>query len=267
MSTSMAEGGGDVGELVGERGVVVGPGAAIPDLEALAGAGDDDLLAQAGMLEQEGGDHHAPGGVEVGVERVGAEEPRELARLGRERVHALQGTAGVGLEVARRPHLHAALDALGKDDAVRQRSTELRRDGEPVLRVEAVVEGAAEGHVRRAVRWMPCREKEVRAEVEEWEEPLHPGPVSAFYPTFPHSATQLAHFLPQMSTVDHSAPPESAEKQGFRTWEVAGRAAGNLCKTACRSPFCTRPCPFGAGRRPFRPPCVPPVGRSGIPVY
>jgi hypothetical protein len=31
--------------------------------------------------------------------------------------------------------------------------------------------------------------KEVRAEVEEWEEPLHPGPISAFYPTFPHNAT------------------------------------------------------------------------------
>jgi hypothetical protein len=59
------------------------------------------------------------------------------------------------------------------------------------------------------------REEGVRAEVEEWEEPLHPGPVSALYPTFPHNATRLALFLPRMSTVDHRAPPESVKKQGF----------------------------------------------------
>jgi hypothetical protein len=64
---------------------------------------------------------------------------------------------------------------------------------------------------------MPCREerRRFRAEVEEWEEPLHPGPVSALYPTFPHNATRLALFLPRMSTVDHRAPPESVKKQGF----------------------------------------------------
>jgi len=84
--------------------------------------------------------------------------------------------------------------------------------------------------------------KEVRAEVEEWEEPLHPGPISAFYPTFPHNATQLAHFLPPMSTLGRRAVPESAKKQGFRRWGIVERAAANLCKTTCRSPFCTSPC-------------------------
>src|SRR4051794_20158577 len=128
MSTSMAEGGGDVGELVGERGVVVGPCAAVPHLQAVAGAGDDDLLAQHAVLEQDGGDHHAPGGIEIGVEGVGAEEALQLARVRRQRVHALQRAGGVSLEALGGPDLHAALDALGKDDALRQRSTELRRD-------------------------------------------------------------------------------------------------------------------------------------------
>src|SRR5512132_3237803 len=159
MSTSMAEGGGDVGELVGERRVVPGPVRAVPDLEAVAGAGHHDLLAQPGVLEQEARHHDAPGGVEVAVERVGAEEARELAGLLRERVHALQRGPGVGLEVAGCPHLHAALDALGEDYSIRQRSPELGRDGEPVLRVEAVVEGSAEGHVRRARGWEPGRER------------------------------------------------------------------------------------------------------------
>jgi Protein of unknown function (DUF3352) len=84
--------------------------------------------------------------------------------------------------------------------------------------------------------------KEVRAEVEEWEEPLHPGPISAFYPTFPHNATQLAHFLPRMSTLSHRAVAESAKKQGFRPWGIVEPPAANLCKTTCRWLFCTGPC-------------------------
>src|SRR3954447_21777449 len=90
ISTSMAEGGGDVGQLVAERGVVGAPGAAIPDLEAVAGAGDDDLLAQLAVLQEEAGDHDAARGVELGVEGVGAEEAVELARLVGKRVNALQ---------------------------------------------------------------------------------------------------------------------------------------------------------------------------------
>src|SRR5215213_3144139 len=73
MSSRMAKAGGDVGELGREGGVVVGPGGARPDLEAVAGAGDDDVLLERGVLEQERRHHHAPGGVELGVERVGRE--------------------------------------------------------------------------------------------------------------------------------------------------------------------------------------------------
>src|SRR5215210_2767806 len=98
MSSRMAKAGGDVGEVVGEGGVVVGPGAAVPDLEAVTGAGDDDVLAEGAVLEQEAGHHHATGRVELGVQRVRGEEAVELARGLRERVQARQRGADVGVE-------------------------------------------------------------------------------------------------------------------------------------------------------------------------
>ena len=112
---------------------------------------------------------------------------------------------------------------------------------------------------------VPCREKRVRAEVEEWEEPLHPGPVSAFYPTFPHNATQLAHFLPRMSTDRPLAlPPERAEKQGFRRVGDRGAIRGEpvqddvpIAVLHASLPL-WRPLPSGA--------CAS-VGRGGIPVH
>src|SRR4051812_46919664 len=80
MSSRMAKAGGDVGKLVGEGAVVVGPGGPVPDLEAVARAGDHDVLGERAVLEQEAGDHHAAGRVELGVQRVGGEEAVELAR-------------------------------------------------------------------------------------------------------------------------------------------------------------------------------------------
>ncbi len=44
-----------------------------------------------------------------------------------------------------------------------------------------------------------------RAEVEEWEEPLHPGSLSRTYPTSSHNATPIAHFLPLF-------PPRAADR-------------------------------------------------------
>ena len=84
----------------------------------------------------------------------------------------------------------------------------------------------------------------------------------------------LPHFPPQRNPtctfpptdVHHRSPRATRKRQkaGVSRWEIVGRATANLCKTACRSPFCTRPCRSAAR---FRPPRVPPVGRSGIPVY
>jgi hypothetical protein len=88
-SASIAKARGDVGHGVREPGVVVLPRGAVPDLQAAAGAGDDDLLAESGVVEEEGRDADAPGGVELGVVGVGREEALQLLRLGREGMEAL----------------------------------------------------------------------------------------------------------------------------------------------------------------------------------
>jgi hypothetical protein len=53
---------------------VLGPGLAIPDLEAIAGPHDDDLLAEACVRRQRSRNHDAPGGIKVGVVGAAVEE-------------------------------------------------------------------------------------------------------------------------------------------------------------------------------------------------
>src|SRR4051794_2825801 len=146
MSSRMAKAGGDVGKLIRKRLVVVRPGGAAPHLEAVARARDDDVLLQLAVVQEERRDPHPAGRVELRVQRVGREEAIQLARRLGERVHP--GERGLHVRVVRlrRPHLDAPLDPLRQDDALAQRSPELRRDREPVLCVEGVVEGAAKGH-------------------------------------------------------------------------------------------------------------------------
>jgi hypothetical protein len=64
--------------------------------------------------------------------------------------------------------------------------------------------------------------------VEEWEEPLHPGPLAHLYPTFPHRATLIAHFLPQTSTPARVRGRNTFESRRFgcgETWALARRWA------------------------------------------
>src|SRR3954470_15407613 len=90
MSSRMAKAAGDVGKLIRKRLVVVGPGGAAPDLEAVARAGHHDVLGQLAVLEQEARDADPAGRVELRVQRVGREEPVQLARLVRQRVQAIE---------------------------------------------------------------------------------------------------------------------------------------------------------------------------------
>src|SRR3954452_15732656 len=155
MSSRLTKGGGDVEDLVGEGVVVARPGVAVPDLQAVLRARDRDLLAEAGVLHERGGHHHAARAVELAREGVGGEVGAQLARLRREAVEPLERVAHVPLVLVGRPDLDALLDALGDDDAVGERRAELGRDGEPVLGIERVVEGAAEGH------WVLMSDKEM----------------------------------------------------------------------------------------------------------
>src|SRR4051812_26035498 len=259
MSSRMAKAGGDVGKLIRKRLVVVRPGGAAPDLEAVARARDDDVLLQLAVVEQEGRKAHPPGRVELGVQRVGGEEPVQLARGLRERVHPRERRLHVGVVGLRRPHLHAPLDPLREDDALAQRSPELGRNREPVLCVEGVVEGAAKGH--RSSRAPRC-EKWTRTEVEEWEEPLHPGPHAALVPHYPPLSNSTCTSSPTSVldlTPDAPDPP--------LRWAIAGwdrhraRTAPAAIAVAAR---CAARAIAAAGG--FRPPSVPPrwgaVGRS-----
>src|SRR3954465_1455066 len=199
MSSRMAKAAGDVGKLIGEGVVVGGPGGATPDLEAVARAGDDDLLGQLAVLEQEARHADAAGRVELGVQGVGGEEAVELARLLRERVQALERRVDVGVVGLRRPDPHAPLDPLREDDALAQRSPELGRDRQPVLGVEGVVEGAAEGHRSSGVPRVARNGRGPRW--RSGRSPSTPVRMSHLYPTIPHLATQLAHLLPPAFSV------------------------------------------------------------------
>src|SRR3954452_22130907 len=109
MSSRLTKGGGDVEDLVGERVVVGRPGVAVPDLQAVLGARDGDLLAEAGVLHQLRGHHHAARAVELAGKGVGGEVGAQLAGLGREAVEALDGVVHVALVLLGRPDLDALL--------------------------------------------------------------------------------------------------------------------------------------------------------------
>src|SRR3954451_15687413 len=224
MSSRMAKAGGDVGKLIRKRLVVVRPGGAAPDLEAVARARDDDVLPQLAVLEQEGRKAHPPGRVELGVQRVGGEEPVQLARGLRERVHPRERRLHIRVVGLRRPDLHAPLDPLREDDALAQRSPELGRDREPVLCVEGVVEGAAKGH--RSSRAPRC-EKWTRTEVEEGEEPLHPGPHAALVPHYPPLSNSTCTSSPTGVLDRTPEVPDRPSAWAIERWETTpgGRVA------------------------------------------
>src|SRR5579884_2435174 len=81
-------------------GVVLGP---VEHLQALSGARHNDLFVQLGVIHQRRRDHHAIGGVKLGVVRVVEEEPLEVARLRRKRAYAGQSRARVGVVTIRGP--------------------------------------------------------------------------------------------------------------------------------------------------------------------
>ena len=56
------------------------PGAAVPKLESIADSDHDDIFRERGMLAEKARDHHAPGGVEIGVMGAAVEEALELVQ-------------------------------------------------------------------------------------------------------------------------------------------------------------------------------------------
>src|SRR3954469_15032736 len=146
MSSRMAKSVRDVVHLGGQAVVEDLPGALVPDLQAVFGAHDDDVLLQRGVLHERGRQADAAGVVELAVVRVAAVEVLDRARLARHRVQALERSRHARLEVGAGPQLDAGVHAARENKTIGEPVAELGRDGEPVLRVERVVEGAPEGH-------------------------------------------------------------------------------------------------------------------------
>src|ERR1700755_896236 len=67
MSRSVAKARCEVGDTGQDVLEILGIATPVPDLQALARAGDHDLLAEAGVVKERGRDHHAVGGIQLGV--------------------------------------------------------------------------------------------------------------------------------------------------------------------------------------------------------
>src|SRR6188474_1757214 len=116
----------------------------VPELEVVVVARDDDVALQSGVPDERRGHEHAAGAVDVGLARAGEEEPAELARLTRKRVEHRH--AGLDGHLPRLPGVDGdvAVDPTREHDALAERLAEARRQREPALVVNRVLEGADE---------------------------------------------------------------------------------------------------------------------------
>ena len=133
------------GKLVAiDRAQVLLPGGAVPDLEVVIDARDDDVPAEAGMPCEGWWDEDASVPVELGIGGTREEEAPQLAGLPRERVESGEpcldclapGVARVDRDVAVQPFRqdHAGCQALAKTG--REREPALVVDGVLVLAEE-----------------------------------------------------------------------------------------------------------------------------------
>ena len=81
MSRRMAKGLGEVRRSRREVGFVGLPGRAVPELEAVADAGDHDLAVDPRVLQELRRQHHAAGGIQLGLQGVPVEDAPQLAAL------------------------------------------------------------------------------------------------------------------------------------------------------------------------------------------
>src|SRR5438105_11817556 len=135
--------------LVAERGALLTPSAAIPDLEVIEVAHDHKLTLDPGVLEQRLVEDHAAGRVELRVERRPGEVAGELPALRAERIEVGQEALRPALELVGGPDRHAGLEALSENQSSREGCPDACRHVEPVLRIECVFEVPAERHSLR----------------------------------------------------------------------------------------------------------------------
>src|SRR3954447_26495952 len=228
MSRRMAKALSDPDDLVRELVLIGLPGLSVPHLEVVEVADQDDFLLDPRVPDQRRVQRHAAGRVELDVERAAREEARQLAALGADRVQVRQERVRPGVELLGHPHRDAGLEPLRENDAGAEVRTELGRHGEPVLRVERVVEVPAERQMflRDPCPWGGVERSWLPTEVAEWEEPIHPGlqSQSEFYPTCPHFATHFSTRPIQPPTSSRSPTRRSALGAGLRAVGSGGDA-------------------------------------------
>src|SRR5579859_217466 len=116
-----------------DLGDLTPPGGAVPDLEVVVDACDDDVAAELRVLHQSGGKADPALLVELGLDGTGVEEAPELARLAAELVELLEPGLDRARPVRTRIRVQAAVHAAAHDDAVLEFLPELGRQGEAVL--------------------------------------------------------------------------------------------------------------------------------------
>src|SRR5262245_9327307 len=125
---------------------LLAPRGAVPDLQVVPDASDDDVPAEPSVLDESGRNHHAPLTVELSLGGAGEEEALHPAtlfvegvELGEPRLHErIPVLATIGVE--------AAVHPAGEHDAGCERRPEAGRQREPVLVVDRVLV-FAEKHV------------------------------------------------------------------------------------------------------------------------
>src|SRR6188472_1166454 len=115
------------------------PGGAVPDLDVVADARDDDFAAEARVPEQRGRNHHPPLLVEFGFGGSREHVAAHLTRLLAERAEALQLGGHEGIPVVAGEHKETTVEPARYDDLSPEGLPELGREGEPVLVVEGVL--------------------------------------------------------------------------------------------------------------------------------
>src|ERR687887_1351089 len=138
----------DFGQLLAPRG-------AVPDLEPVVDARDDDFAAQLRVLDQLGRDHHAALFVAVGLGRPREEEALDAPPLRAERIHRGESRLDESTPIRTTVGVQAAVEASRDDHTVFEGFSELGRKSETVFVIDRVVV-CAEKHPGAGLR-LPLR--------------------------------------------------------------------------------------------------------------
>src|SRR5918912_797595 len=127
-----------------DLGELAPPARAIPDLEPVVDAGDDDFAAQFRVLDQRRRKHHAALFVELGLGRAGEEEAVEPPPLLAERIQRGELRLDESIPIRTTEGVEAAVETAGDDDTVRKRLPEPGGKSETVLVIDRVLVRAEE---------------------------------------------------------------------------------------------------------------------------